>query len=305
MAEHWTEQDAPDQSGRVCVITGANSGLGLVTARKIASRGATVVMACRNLAKAEAAAGEVRAAADDDDRVEILELDLSSLDSIRAASTELIDRHPRLDVLINNAGVMMTPHTRTADGFELQLGTNHLGHFALTGLVLPALLDVTGSRIVTVSSGGHRAGRIDFDNLQLEHGYGRFRAYAQSKLANLLFAFQLDRRLRAAGAETRSLAAHPGMTATELGQNLWWWTKPFQPLVTPLISQDAETGALPQVRAALDPDATGGEYYGPSGFQELFGPPVRVGARRLAHDPNVQRRLWEASEQLTGVQYGI
>jgi len=305
MAKHWTEQDAPDQTGRVCVVTGANSGLGLETSSKIASRGATVVMACRNLDKAEAAARQVRAAAADPDRVEILELDLTSLDSVRRAAEQLVKQHDTVDLLINNAGVMMTPRTSTADGYELQFGTNHLGHFALTGLVLPAMQQVPGSRIVTISSGGHRFGTIHLDDLQLERGYGRLKAYAQSKLANLLFTFELERRLRAAGAETRALAAHPGMASTDLERNLPAFTKPFQLLIKPLITQSAEMGALPQVRAALDPAATGGEYWGPSGFQEVMGPPVRVRARRLAHDEDIQRRLWEISEELTGITYGI
>lgn len=298
----WTEADAPDQSGRVAVVTGANSGLGLVTARMLASKGATVVMACRNVDKAEAAAEEVRAAAGDPDQVIVEQLDLAALASIRDAAGRLTKQHARIDLLINNAGVMLTPPQKTADGFEMQLGTNHLGHFALTGLLLGALRGVAGSRVVTVSSNGHKLGaRIHFDDLQLERSYGRLKAYAQSKLANLLFTFELERRLRSAGAETVALAAHPGSTQTELTRYIPGVLRRFEGLAT----QSAEVGALPQVRAAIDPDATGGDYWGPGGFMELIGHPIRVRANRFARDEEVARRLWEVSEELTGVTYAL
>ena len=298
---HWTDSDMPDQHGRTAVVTGANTGLGFETARMLATRGATVVLACRTMAKASDAVGRIRTAVPGA-RLETIRLDLGSLESVRAAATQLRESYPRVDLLINNAGLMIPPYGKTEDGFELQFGTNHLGHFALTGLVLDTLLAVPGSRIVTVSSQGHRAGNINFGDINFERRYNRIRAYGQSKLANLMFTYELERRLRAAGAATSALAAHPGVSATELQRHV---PALLQALSRFVPMQPAERGALPTVRAATDPSARGGQYYGPAGRFQMSGYPVVVESSRRSHDTEVQRRLWELSERLTGVTYRI
>jgi NAD(P)-dependent dehydrogenase (short-subunit alcohol dehydrogenase family) len=295
----WGASDIPDQSGRTAVITGGNSGIGLAAARYLAARGARVVLACRDAGRAQAAAeqlaGEVA-----DAEVGTVALDLSSLDSVRAAAAEIRSRYPRLDLLINNAGVMMPPLGRTAEGYELQFGTNHLGHFALTGLVLPSLLGVPGSRVVTVSSNLHKMGRIHFDDLQWEHGYRRMGAYGQSKLANLLFTYELQRRLAAGGDPTIAVAAHPGTSDTALARHMPAWQQ-LGARLSP--SQGAAMGALPTLRAATDPDAAGGDYYGPAGFGELTGPPRLVRSSARSRDEEAQRQMWAISEELTGVTF--
>jgi len=298
----WTTSDIPDQSGRVAVITGANTGLGYETALALAGRGAHVVLAVRNLDKGKDAAARIAAAVPHAD-VALQELDLTSLESIHAAAGQLRGAHDRIDLLINNAGVMWTPKGVTKDGFELQFGTNHLGHFALTGLLLDRLLPVAGSRVVTVSSIGHRirAG-IHFDDLQWERGYNRVAAYGQAKLANLLFTYELQRRLAPNGT-TIAAAAHPGGSQTELSRNLPPLLHRVFSVVEPLVAQDAATGALPQLRAATDPGVLGGQYYGPDGFGETRGYPKVVASSAKSHDVDVQRRLWTVSEELTGVVY--
>ena len=297
----WGIDDIPDQTGRIAVITGANTGIGYQAAWYLAGRGATIVLAGRDAARTKAAhdrlLGQLPEA-----RLDTVALDLASLQSVRQAAVEIRARYPRLDLLINNAGVMMCPRGQTADGFELQLGTNHLGHFALTGLVLPSLLDVDGSRVVTVSSNGHKMGRINFIDLQSERRYNRVTAYAQSKLANLLFTYELQRRLAEAHAPTIAVAAHPGTSDTELVRHLPGWMKVGSRLVP---NQDAVHGALPTVRAATDPAAGGGDYYGPSGFGEFSGPPVRVKSSARSHDASAARQLWAISEQLTGVTFPV
>jgi len=232
--------------------------------------------------------------------VALQELDLTSLDSIRAAADQLRSDNDRIDLLINNAGVMMTPKSTTKDGFELQFGTNHLGHFAFTGLLLDRLLPVPGSRIVTVSSIGHRVGRIRFDDLQSERSYGRMRAYGRSKLANLLFTYELERRL--VGLNTIAVAAHPGSSSSELSRNV---PPLVQALFTPLELQGADMGALPTLRAATDPGVLGGQYFGPDGFAEMRGYPKVVASSGRSHDVDLQRRLWAVSEELTGVAYPV
>jgi NAD(P)-dependent dehydrogenase (short-subunit alcohol dehydrogenase family) len=302
MTARWTVHDIPDQTGRVAVVTGANTGIGLTTAQALAGRGARVVLAVRNADKGRAAADQIRAAAPDAE-VYVQILDLGSLDSTRSASETLRDRHERLDLLINNAGVMYTPLSRTADGFEMQFGTNHLGHFALTGLLIDRLLAAEGSRIVTVSSMGHRIrAAIHFDDLQSERGYDRTAAYGQSKLANLLFTYELQRRLAAAGATTIAVAAHPGIAATELGRNAQLPVRVGMRLLTPFM-QRPDAGALPTLRAATDPGVRGGQYYGPSGLGEARGHPVLVASSPDSHDAAVQARLWTVSEELTGVRF--
>jgi NAD(P)-dependent dehydrogenase (short-subunit alcohol dehydrogenase family) len=304
----WTAADVPDLHGRTAVITGANTGIGFEAAKVLAERGAAVVLACRDLAKAADAAARIGAATPQA-RVSTLELDLASLASVRVAADRLRASHPRLDLLVNNAGLMMPPYGRTADGFELQLGTNHLGHFALTGLVLDLLLAVPGSRVVTVSSSGHRRGTLDFDDLQSERRYHRMTAYGQSKLANLMFTYELQRRLAAAGAPTIAVAAHPGGARTELARHSPIWIRAaVHPVLKPALSwllQDARSGALPTLRAAVDPEVRGGEYYGPDGRGEFTGFPIRVDSSARSHDTDAQRRLWAESERLTGVTYHL
>jgi NAD(P)-dependent dehydrogenase (short-subunit alcohol dehydrogenase family) len=304
--EAWSAADVPDQSGRVAVVTGANSGIGFEAAKVLAARGASVVLACRNPVKAadaEASIVETQPGA----ATSVTEMDLSSLDSVRAGAAAIRADHERIDLLINNAGIMAVPERRSVDGFELQLATNHLGHFALTGLLMDRLLVAPASRVVAISSQAHRFGSMDFEDLNWERGYKSWGAYGRSKLANLLFVYELQRRLDRIGSETIATAAHPGFSRTELQRRepgslmdrLERLTRP----VMGLVSQDAETGALPTLRAATDPDAVGGDYYGPSGFGEQTGPPVRVASSRASRDEADAARLWSVSERLTGVTY--
>jgi NAD(P)-dependent dehydrogenase (short-subunit alcohol dehydrogenase family) len=303
--DKWTTDDIPDQTGRTAVVTGANTGLGLETAKALAVQGASVVLAVRNLDRGKQAAAEITSASPGTD-VTVQRLDLSSLDSVRAAAVELRATRDRIDLLVNNAGVMYTPRSTTADGFELQFATNHLGHFALTGLLLDRLLAIDGSRVVTVSSVGHRIrSRIDFDDLTFEHGYSRVAAYGRSKLANLLFTYELQRRLAEASTTTIAVAAHPGGSNTELDRNLPMPLRTLSAVLSPLFAQSAAMGALPSLRAATDPAALGGQYYGPGGFREVRGHPTVVASSRQSHDANTQRRLWTASEDLTGVTYPV
>jgi NAD(P)-dependent dehydrogenase (short-subunit alcohol dehydrogenase family) len=300
----WTTADIPDQTGRVAVITGANTGLGYETAAALAEHGAHVVLAVRNLDKGKDAAARITATGPRGD-VSLQELDLTSLASVRSAAEQLRSEHDRIDLVINNAGVMWTPKSTTKDGFELQFGTNHLGHFAFTGLLLDRLLPVAGSRVVTVSSTGHRIrADIHFDDLQWERSYSRVGAYGQAKLANLLFTYELQRRLAPHGT-TIAAAAHPGGSNTELGRNVPAPLLPVFNAVIPLVAQGAAAGALPTLRAATDPAVLGGQYYGPDGFGELRGYPKIVASSPKSHDADRQRRLWTVSEELTGVVYPV
>lgn len=296
----WTFDNIPPQTGRTAIVTGANTGIGYETALALARKGAHVILACRDLKKAEAAveritaerpAGSARAR----------ELDLSDLESVRRFAEKFAAEHERLDLLINNAGVMVPPYSKTAQGFELQFGTNHLGHFALVAHLLPLLRRTPGARVVVVSSGVHHRGRIDFDDLDFaQRGYSAWRAYAQSKLANLLFALELQRKLAAAGESLIVTAAHPGYTATDLQR-----TAGFARLLNPLLAMRPPQGALPTLRAATDPDARAGEYFGPRRFFEMNGPPERARINRRARDLEVAARLWQVSEQLTGVHFDL
>jgi NAD(P)-dependent dehydrogenase (short-subunit alcohol dehydrogenase family) len=298
----WTTADIPDQTGRTAVITGANTGLGYETAAALAEKGAHVVLAVRNLDKGKEAARRLELATPGAS-VSLQELDLTSLESVRAAADQVRSQHDTIDLLINNAGVMFTPKATTKDGFELQFGTNHLGHFALTGLLLDRVLAATNSRVVTVSSIGHRyPAPIRFDDLQWERGYSRLGAYGQSKLANLLFTYELQRRLT--GTHTIAAAAHPGGSRTELTRNTPPWirvlTGPFE-----VISQSAAMGALPTLRAATDPGVLGGQYFGPGGIAELRGYPRVVASNNRSHDVDAAKRLWAVSEELTSVVYPV
>ncbi|KUI39663.1 short-chain dehydrogenase [Mycobacterium sp. GA-1199] len=303
MGSKWTVADIPDQSGRTVIVTGANSGLGYDTAAALAGAGAAVVLAVRNLDKGNEAVERIKKSSPKA-AVSVQALDLSSLDSVRRAADELRAAHPRIDLLINNAGVMYVPTRETTeDGFEMQFGTNHLGHFALTGLLLDNLRSVDGSRVVTVSSVGHRImARIRFEDPHFETGYNRVQAYGQSKLANLLFTFELQRRLAAAGAPTIATAAHPGFSDTELMR----YIPVFVPdIVWKIFTQPADKGALPTLRAATDPNVQGGQYYGPDGVGEVKGHPKLVASSPQSRDEDIQRRLWSMSEELTGVTFPV
>lgn len=300
MSKHdWSAEALGDQTGRTAIITGSNSGIGFETARVLAGKGATVVMACRNLEKANPKANEIRAAHPSAD-VEVMQLDLSNLDSVQRFADAFRSKHSRLDLLINNAGIMVPPYGKTTQGFETQFGVNHLGHFALTGSLLDRLTNTPGARIVTVSSVAHLMGKIDFANLNWEKGYKAQAAYGQSKLANLLFTYELQRRLAAAGKDTLAVAAHPGWTDT----NLQAHAKAVK-FMNRFFAQNALMGALPTLYAATEPSVHGAEYFGPSGFMEMNGPPKKVKSNRRSHDRNVAERLWNVSEELTGVHFQI
>lgn len=301
-AGRWTAASLPAQDGRTIVISGANTGVGFETGKIFAARGATVVLACRDPARAKQAAERITADAPAA-RLDVVTLDLASLESVRDAAAELRGRHPRVDVLVNNAGVMWAPKGATADGFETHFGTNHLGHFAFTGLVLDLLLPVAGSRVVVLSSPAHRAGHIDLDDLGYGQRYRPMAAYSRSKLANLLFAQMLHAKLAEAHAQTIAVAAHPGGARTELNRHMplvfrgrsWGLARP--------ITHPAEIGALSLARAAADPGLTGGSYVGPGGWREFTGYPVLLQPSERARDRDLQHRLWQESERLTGITY--
>ncbi|MGZ6779565.1 MAG: SDR family NAD(P)-dependent oxidoreductase [Mycobacterium sp.] len=299
----WTTSDIPDQTGRTAVVTGANTGLGYETAAALVAKGAHVVLAVRNTDKGNDAAARI-GNAHPGASIAVQELDLTSLASVRRAADELRATHDTIELLINNAGVMMTPKATTKDGFELQFGTNHLGHFAFTGLLLDHIVAAPGSRIVTVSSVGHRFARngIRFDDLQWEKDYSRVGAYGQAKLANLMFTYELQRRLQ--GTDTLAAAAHPGGSRTELARNLPPLVRAAEGVLQPLF-QGPEMGALPSLRAATDPGVLGGQYFGPDGFGEQRGYPVVVASSRVSHDVAAQKRLWTISEELTGVTFPV
>jgi NAD(P)-dependent dehydrogenase (short-subunit alcohol dehydrogenase family) len=307
MNKKWTVNDIPDQQGRTALVTGANSGLGFYTCRALAAKGAHVILACRSPEKGEQAAAAIRrevAGAD----LELITLDLADLASVRSCAAELAKKHKILDLLINNAGVMALPYRQTADGFEMQFGTNHLGHFALTGLLLPLLITGGKTRIVTISSTAHAGGRMNFADLNRERKYRKWSAYCQSKLANLLFAYELQRRLSSSGHQAISLAAHPGYAATNLqtaGPNM-----ENNPLLTVgmkianfMFAQSAEMGALPGLFAAVSPAVQGGDYIGPSGIAGSRGYPVKVRSSAASYDRQSAELLWVVSEKMTGVRY--
>lgn len=309
-SSRWTTADVPDQRGRTIVITGANTGIGFEAALVLARRGADVVLACRNPQRAADARARIASVASAG-KVSTLQLDLASLASVRRAAEQLRAEHPRIDVLVNNAGGVRPRYAVTEDGFEMTLATNHLGPFAFTGLVLDRLLEIPGSRIVTVSSIGHRRGIVDFDDLQAQRGYRFQPAYFQAKLANLMFTYELERRLAQAraqgGVRTIAVAAHPGNARTEFGNDMSALVRvamsPHLRLLTSWLMQSPQMGALPTLRAATDPSVRGGEYYGPPGRAQFTGYPARVESSERSHDVEVQQRLWQESERLTGVTY--
>ena len=303
----WTSDDLPDLSGKTIIVTGANSGIGYEAALVFARKGADLILACRDAGKAETAAAQISSSVSGA-KVEVMELDLANLACVRRFSDAFHEQHHALHVLCNNAGVMAIPYRQTADGFEMQFGTNHLGHFALTGLLLDRLLATEGARVVTVASGMHRLGAIRFDDLQWRNGYRKWMAYGQSKLANLLFTFELQRRAAAAGAKLLSVACHPGYSATNLqavgpkmtGSRMMEY---FHHINNRLFAQNATMGALPTEYAAAALDVHGGDYFGPNGIGELWGYPVAVGCSAAARDAAAASRLWDLSEQLTNVHY--
>lgn len=300
----WTESDIPDQTGRLAIVTGANTGLGYDTARALAEHGASVVLAVRDVDKGEVARKRILEVAPDAD-LSVQALDLSSLQSVRAAARELRNEHPRIDLLINNAAVAFPPKTTTPDGFELQFATNHLGHFALTGLLLENMLGVDGARVVVASLDHKLGGAIHFDDLQWQRRYSSALAYAQSKLANLMFCYAFHRRLHKSGAPLMTVTAHPGYTKSDLFRNM---AKPVQKMMKfsdLFIGQDPAKGALPQLYAATMPDVQGGQYWGPDGCLEMAGYPTLVRSSKKSYDQQVQERLWAVSEELTGVTYPI
>jgi NAD(P)-dependent dehydrogenase (short-subunit alcohol dehydrogenase family) len=290
------------QKGRVAVVTGANTGLGFETARGLARTGMKVIMACRNKQKAEEAKQSILSELRTSDP-EIMIVDLSQLASVREFAGTFNSRYHRLDLLINNAGIMVPPYAKTVDGFESQMGVNYFSHFLLTGLLFRTIAGTPGSRIISLASNAHRNAQINFDDLNWEKGYSRMKAYGQSKLACLIFAFELQRRIQQAGLKTMSVAAHPGVSITELVRNIPAWLmfigKPF----TSLFTHSPEKGALPALYAALSEDIKGGEYIGPQGPGERTGEPGRAKASELSRDETAGRRLWEVSEKLTGVRF--
>ena len=306
MANKWTSADIPSQRGNTVVVTGASSGLGLATARELARAGAKVVAAVRNVAKGDAAVEEIVATVPDAS-IEVSKLDLGDLASVREFADRLGAEQDRLDLLINNAGVMAPPRQTTVDGFESQFGTNHLGHFALTGLLLGQLESAPAPRVVTVSSPVHRMGTVKFDDLQGERAYNNWLAYGQSKLANLMFAFELNRRAVQAGSALKSYAAHPGYAATNLqfAGPARFYERAAMAVGNRIFAQSAEMGALPTLYAATVPDLPGGSFVGPEGFMEQRGHPHLVTAAGKAYDQESWRRLWEVSEELTGVRYAF
>ncbi len=294
----WNSSQIPDQRGRVIVITGASSGIGKKATKVLAGKNATVVLAVRDIQKAKSVVEEVKKSCPQAD-LDIIKLELGDLQSVHGFVEDFKLSYQQLDVLINNAGVMMCPYSTTKDGFEIQMGINHLGHFALTGLLMPFLKDTKGSRIVVTSSIAHKQGNLNFDDLQwTNRKYNTIKAYNDSKLANLYFAYELVRKLKNDHDAPMVTAAHPGYTSTDLQRHSLFWR-----IMNPLLAQRVEQGTLPTLRAAFDPDAKAGDFYGPSGFMEGKGDPVLVKSTPLSHDENKAKRLWEVSEKLTSVSF--
>ena len=305
MSDRWTTENIPDLSGKVVIVTGGNSGIGYEAAKEFARKGAQTILACRSMDKAQAALNTLKAEIPNAP-ANIMQLDLASLASVRQFAAAFKEQYDRLDILVNNAGIMAVPYGTTEDGFEKQLGTNHLGHYALTGLLLDVLKQTPGARVVSISSTAHRTGNMNFDNLMYENGtdYTAFGAYGRSKLANLLFTSELQKQFQAHGVDATALAAHPGGSNTNLQEDVGdrWYFRMLMPVLR-AVMQSAAMGALPTLRAAVDPSATGGEYYGPSGLMEMRGYPVAVGSSDAAKSAADAQKLWDVSQELTGVSY--
>lgn len=305
--QKWSISNIPDLTGKVIIVTGGNSGLGYESVKAFASKGATVIMASRSLEKAKEAQKEISVYAPNG-KVNVMEIDLMDLKSIKTFAQEFKTLYNRLDILLNNAGIMMTPYQLTKNGFESQFGANHLGHFALTGLLFDLIKNTPKSRIINVSSIAHKKGKIDFDNLLYDDGksYDSMQAYRRSKLANLLFTYELQRRLAKNNADVIAVAAHPGVSPTNLVNHLKGSLvfNLFE-LLSAFITHSPDKAALPEIRAAVDPEVKGGEYYGPNGFLEMKGDPVLVQSTKESHDTSLAEKLWEVSEELTGVKFDI
>jgi len=301
----WTIENIPDLTGKVIIVTGGNSGLGYESVKAFAESGAEVVLASRSTEKGETAKTQIKKS-NPKGKIRVMELDLMDFSSIKEFTREFRGKYDQLNVLLNNAGIMTTPYFLTKDGLEAQNGTNHFGHYALTGLLMDLIVKSPGSRIVNVSSNGHKYGKMDFENLLFENGkdYTPMKSYARSKLSNLLFTYELQRAFELKGIDSIAVAAHPGASRTNLGRFLEnkWWFKPLFALMAPF-TQDQAQGALPQIRASVDPNVKGGEYYGPSGFGEMKGDPVLVKSNNASHDQEDAKQLWEVSQKLTGITY--
>ena len=295
---------APSQQGKIAIVTGANIGLGYETVIGLAKKGAKVIMACRYIQKAETARKEILEKVPGAG-LEILQLDLGDLSSVRAFAKAYTDKYDSLDLLINNAGIMIPPFSKTKDGFESQMGVNYFGHFLLTSLLFPLLNKTPESRVVTLSSIAHRNGKIQFDNLHAEQKYSKMGAYGQSKLACLMFAYELQRRIDASGSKVLSLAAHPGVSNTNLGQHMSKWLVAIAMPIFSFFIHSPENAALPTLYAALGTDVNGGEYFGPTGYNEMKGKPGKVQSKPHAHDKEVAKKLWAVSEELTGEKFSI
>ncbi len=294
----WTVENTPSQIGKVVIVTGANTGIGFDTARVLAEKGANVILAVRNIGKGEVAAKRIRDKFADAE-IQAMELDLAELDSVKNFADNFAKDHSQLDLLINNAGVMIPPYTKTKDGFELQFGTNHLGHFALTAHLLDVLKQTNESRVVNVASLAHTRGDLDFEDLNWENrSYSKWTAYGDSKLANLYFTYELQRKFEENDYDTIAVAAHPGGTSTDLARHSF-----LLGIFGSILGQSSAMGALPTVRAATDEGVLGGEYYGPDGFGEFYGDPVRVDSNDLSMDEIISSRLWKISEEMTGVKF--
>lgn len=294
----WTAEDILNQAGKVAIVTGSNTGIGFETARMLAENGAKVIMAVRTFEKGEEAAKKIRGKFADAD-VRVMELDLADLESAAKFAENFKGEFSKLDLLINNAGVMIPPFTKTKDGFELQFGTNHLGHFALTARLLDALKRAANARVVNVASLAHTRGNLDFDDLNWERrNYSPWKAYGDSKLSNLYFTYELQRKFEENDCDTIAVAAHPGGTNTDLARHSF-----LMNIFTGILGQSAPMGAMPIIRAATDKNVKGGEYYGPDGFGEFYGNPIKVDSSRLSRDEMIANRLWKVSEEMTGVRF--
>lgn len=305
----WSILDIPDQSGKVAIVTGANIGTGFEVSKALASKGAEVIMACRSVEKGESAVEKIKKEFPKSS-LKVMDLDLAELSSIKNFSQLFHENYESLDILCNNAGIMATPKLKSKDGFELQLGTNHLGHFALTGLLMDIILRTPKSRIVNVSSAAHRSGKIDFDDIMKEKEYSRFSAYSQSKLANLLFTYELQRKLEEEAHSTISVGAHPGLAATNLvlsgpGYGRGRILKSIMSFFSKLISQSAEMGALPILYASISLDVDGGDYIGPGGFRGMRGYPKKEESSKESYDQEVAKKLWDISTELTKTKYNF